>query len=106
MQTNPNINWMDYDTGELIENQEFYVDCVANSVSQYPVVRTREHVVARNFKGVMFEEAEQRAKKLAGILNSRPTPRAVDGAYCACEDGSMSKVLSGKCLLCGKSPRN
>ena len=58
--------------------QKYYVDCIANTFSQYPVVRTKEKVIARNFKGVMFEEAEQRAKKLAGILNSRPTTGAVD----------------------------
>jgi hypothetical protein len=69
--------------------QKYYVDCVANTFSQYPVVRTIEKVVARNFKGVMFDEAEQRAKKLAGILNSRPTKRAADD----CPQGGLHNFV-------------
>ena len=52
-------------------NSKYYVDCVTNIYSQYPVVRTLEKIIARQFKGVTFDEAEERAKKLVCILNNR-----------------------------------
>jgi hypothetical protein len=39
-------------------------------ISQYPVVRTKDEIVARHFKGVMYDEAKQRAEKLADIYNN------------------------------------
>ena len=50
---------------------KYYVDCVQGLYFQYPVVRTKEKIIARKFKGVMFEECEARAERLAQILNER-----------------------------------
>jgi hypothetical protein len=59
---------LDMPTEEKLK--KYYVDCYENMRSQYPVVRTKDEIVARNFKGVMYDDAKQRAEKLADIYNN------------------------------------
>lgn len=49
----------------------YYVDCKTTIISQHPVVRTANKIVAIHFKGQLYDEAEARATKLAEILNRR-----------------------------------
>jgi len=93
---------------------KYYVDCIANAISQYPVVRTKEKIIARNFKGVMFDEAEARATRLAAILNRRPTPPASDNKLEDCpfcpNQGWYSdydrngEVVQVQCEFCWTNP--
>lgn len=49
----------------------FYVSCVQNLISQYVVVRTKDKIVAKRFKGYLFEECQARAERLVELLNKR-----------------------------------
>ena len=50
---------------------KFFVSIHTSLFAQHPVVRTTEKVVAKRFKGEMFDEAQERAEKLAKLLNDR-----------------------------------
>lgn len=49
----------------------YYVECFYSIISQHPVVVRNGKIIARRFKGVLYEYAEARAEKLAEILNAR-----------------------------------
>lgn len=59
------------DKGVKMKQNIYYVECFYNFIAQHPVVARDGKIIARRFKGMMYEDAEARAEKLAAILNAR-----------------------------------
>lgn len=49
----------------------YYVECFYNFIAQHPIVVRNGEIIAQRFKGMMYEDAEARAERLAAILNAR-----------------------------------